>query len=171
MLWSPKSRRRKQSGRRTGIVGTEGALKSMDAIALYGAYRGYLEHEDELINRRLSWNLTLQGFLFAAYGVTLQAITNKSPNHDLTKHLSILLYLFPLLGGAVSTLSYMAIYAAQKAIDQLREDWNAVAKGLRCIGRGLPLPYLTGGGHDTANRYGTRAHLIPLFIILAWLVI
>src|SRR5262249_54976573 len=150
---------------------TEDALKSMDAIALYGVYRGYLEHEDELINRRLSWNLTLQGFLFAAYGVTLQAITNQSPNRELIKHLSVLQYLFPLLAGTVSILSYVGIYAAQKAIDQLREDWVAVAKGLKSVGKELPLPYLTGGGHDTANRYGTRAHWIPLVIVAAWVLI
>jgi hypothetical protein len=35
---------------------------------LYGIYRAYIQHEDELTHRRLGWNLAAQGFLFTAYG-------------------------------------------------------------------------------------------------------
>lgn len=39
---------------------------------LYGNYRNYLQHEDNLINNRISWMLTIHGFLYATYGFTLQ---------------------------------------------------------------------------------------------------
>jgi hypothetical protein len=40
-------------------------------IDLYGAYRQYLDHEHNLINHRLSWNFTIQDFLFTSYAFVL----------------------------------------------------------------------------------------------------
>ena len=34
--------------------------------SLYGLYRGYVEHEDNLINQRSTWTYVIQSFLFAA---------------------------------------------------------------------------------------------------------
>ncbi len=41
-------------------------------LAPYDRYRSELEHEDTLINHRLSWFLAAQSLLFAAVGVALQ---------------------------------------------------------------------------------------------------
>src|SRR5580658_5975181 len=43
-------------------------------IELYSVFRDYLKHEDDLINNRLNWNFTIQGFLFTAYTFTLQKL-------------------------------------------------------------------------------------------------
>jgi hypothetical protein len=40
----------------------------------YGIYRGYIQHEDTLINHRITWMLTIHGFLYATYGFTLQKL-------------------------------------------------------------------------------------------------
>ena len=40
-------------------------------MAVYDSFRGYIEHEDGLINQRLSWMLTIHGFLYATYGIVL----------------------------------------------------------------------------------------------------
>ncbi len=49
---------------------TEGPTKEHHEV--YSVFRNYVTHEANLINFRLNWNLTIQGFLFAAYTFTLQ---------------------------------------------------------------------------------------------------
>jgi hypothetical protein len=41
--------------------------------ALYDRYRSKIEHEDNLINQRIMWMITLHGLLFTAYGFSLSA--------------------------------------------------------------------------------------------------
>lgn len=56
-------------------AGTGGKLSNEDIdhhVRLYEVYRGYVEHEDDLINQRLSWNFSIQGLLFAAYAFAFQ---------------------------------------------------------------------------------------------------
>lgn len=62
-------------------------LDQSEAIKLYEVFRDYLKHEDALVNNRLTWTLTIQGFLFAAYGLSIQkrldVLEKLSPNaHD-----------------------------------------------------------------------------------------
>jgi hypothetical protein len=38
---------------------------------LYAIYRRYIMEEAELINARLTWLLTIQGFLFGTYGLVI----------------------------------------------------------------------------------------------------
>src|SRR5437763_1604980 len=45
-----------------------------DTRDLYRIFRSYIAHEDDLINQRQTWNLTIQGFLFAAYAFSLQKL-------------------------------------------------------------------------------------------------
>jgi hypothetical protein len=144
----------------------------LDYLAIYNAYRDYLKHEDELINRRLSWNLTLQGFLFAVYGVTLQLVYNttayKLPPDT---HFQRLPFVFPFLGITVAILSRIGVVAAQRAIDSLRDRWKGIADELKTKGEELPVPALTGGGDEIANKFGNKSALIPIVIILAWLLL
>ena len=37
-------------------------------------FRDYMQHEDNLINQRVSWNSTIQGFHFATYGLSQQKL-------------------------------------------------------------------------------------------------
>ena len=43
-----------------------------DWIKIYGVFRDYVKHGDSLINNRLSWLLSIHGFLYATYGLTIQ---------------------------------------------------------------------------------------------------
>src|SRR5271154_2261501 len=51
----------------------------------YQIFREYLQHEDELANNRLSWMLTIHGFLYASYAFTVQTklIVAQTINSDL----------------------------------------------------------------------------------------
>ncbi len=48
------------------------AERLRDDLKIYEIFRDYIKHEDGLINSRLMWILTINGFLFTAYGLTLQ---------------------------------------------------------------------------------------------------
>jgi hypothetical protein len=41
-------------------------------LARYSKFREYVQHEDNLINNRMTWMLAIQGFLYAAYGFSVQ---------------------------------------------------------------------------------------------------
>jgi hypothetical protein len=43
-----------------------------EGIKTYEFFRDYVKHEDNLINQRLTWLLTIHGFLYATCGFTLQ---------------------------------------------------------------------------------------------------
>jgi len=142
-----------------------------DAIALYNVYRDYVKHEDELINRRLSWNLTLQGFLFAAYGVTFQLLNSQSGDADLKRHLHYLPAVFPIVGGLVATLSLLSIVAAQDSINGLRVEWRNPSAHIEPDIMEM-LPELTGAGQLFANRWGKLPQSgIPIVIITAWCIL
>ena len=40
-----------------------------ELLTYYERIRSYVVHEDDLISSRLTWSLTVHGFLFAAFGI------------------------------------------------------------------------------------------------------
>ena len=143
----------------------------MEVKELYSIYRDYVKHEDELINRRLSWNLTLQGFLFAAYGVSFQVLAGPPNDAGLKQHMHYLPCVFSAVGLAVAILVLMSIMAAQDSIDGLRTAWHEPSRHIDEALREA-LPGLTGAGQSFANRWGKVPQVgIPIVIILAWLML
>ncbi len=118
--------------------------ESVSEVARYKIFRDYLKHEDDLINNRLSWNFTIQGFLFAAYVFSLQKIAdirlgllNNSVVTERIKQLKVLHTLYDLqlflvivaaLGVSVSFLVYLSVSAARLAIQSLEEKWCEAAR-------------------------------------------
>jgi hypothetical protein len=47
--------------------------ESISGIQYYRIIRSQIEHEDNLINQRLSWFVAAQAFLFSAYAILLNA--------------------------------------------------------------------------------------------------
>ncbi len=121
----------------------------------YKIFRDYIEHEDGLIDKRLLWNINIQGFLFATYGFSVQKLAEVQ-GHRLAelsgaKALYWLIFLLPLLGIGISVYSLKGVDAAQNAIRKLKDDWEAAEKqhteGEPRILYELPkLPGIIGGG-------------------------
>jgi hypothetical protein len=138
----------------------------------YKLFRDYIEHEDGLINKRLLWNINIQGFLFATYGFSLQKLAEIKIPQDGPAIIGVtalqwLICVLPILGIAISVFSFMGVIAAQNAIDQLKADWGQAEKQhvLKII-----LPGITGGGHSKAHPLGFRApKWFPGIFILTWL--
>src|ERR1700753_4156328 len=103
------------------------------AFAYFERIRSYIQHEDGLINSRLTWSLTIHGFLFAIFGVLasktadiyIQAHTG-SPSAEQTapqvlvmSALFLLQILIALFGVDVAIRSEAAIAAAHEALQHI----------------------------------------------------
>lgn len=112
---------------------------------LFSIYRDYLKHEDDLINNRLNWNFTIQGFLFAAYSFALEKVADiklgllstyidpkRVPYVNILHSISdleILLALLAFVGMGVSFFVYISVRAARYAIHELEMRWRAINPG------------------------------------------
>ena len=82
MLKRWKNRRRVISEAEVGYEDGNGALKKLDGrnahpmtfdeyLNWYSVHKNYLNHENDLINYRVGWVLSLHGFLYASYALVL----------------------------------------------------------------------------------------------------
>jgi len=141
-------------------------------------------HEDDLINQRLNWNFTIQGFLFGAYVYTAQKISELKisllsriqsqdalallNSHTLgLRELRITMLTVALVGFSVSVFVYMSILAARMSIEKLSSDWEKLRVQYAALGDYLP--GLVGGGDGWAHTFGFLApKLLPIGFIVAW---
>ena len=94
-------------------------LESISRIQYYQIIRSQIEHEDNLINQRLSWFVAAQAFLFSAYAILLNAPSQvRLPSF--AKQQDILFPLIPLVAIGVSILIYITVIAAMLAMANLR---------------------------------------------------
>jgi hypothetical protein len=94
-------------------------LESISGIQYYQIVRSQIEHEDNLINQRLSWFVASQSFLFSAYAILLSAASQGRLQRFVTQQ-EILFFLIPLVAIGVSILIYITVIAAMLAMANLR---------------------------------------------------
>jgi hypothetical protein len=151
------------------VPGDDPGIENPETI--YSIYRDYIKHEDELIHRRLMSNIILQGFLFAAYGFSIEFLHRPMIDKGLLADLKLLPLVFPLIGCTVGVLALMSIVAAQNAIDGLKKDWGDIAAAIDPKIRAR-LPGLTGAGKKLSNTLGKVAQVgIAYVIIIAWIAV
>jgi hypothetical protein len=89
--------------------------------------RSVIEHENNLVNHRLSWLFASQGFLYGAYGVLLNIWKNPSDasNDGQLPQLSYpaLLVTIALVGMLACLAVHNSITEAQKNMDELERWW------------------------------------------------
>ncbi|HEY0760700.1 MAG TPA: hypothetical protein VGD59_15740 [Acidisarcina sp.] len=102
-----------------------------EVLGYFDSIRTYIQHEDDLINTRLTWSLTIHGFLLAIYGLLLQKIAElyvelhkvppppSLPLHHLISCLLFLALPIATLGVFVAHQSRRAIVASHNAIQHL----------------------------------------------------
>jgi hypothetical protein len=101
---------------------------------LFKIFRDYIKHEDNLTDKRLLWNNTIQGFLFAAYAVIVARVPSPLWNARL------ILIVISIVGLATSYLSWKGLLAAILAVHNLDHQWQMIS------GNDPRLPKLIGGG-------------------------
>jgi hypothetical protein len=87
---------------------------------LYKVLRGQIEHEDNLVNQRVTWLLLIQGFLFASFYNILISSLDKPDFFSLKL---IILILISAFGIFISWVSLRSIRGAFKALKHIREFW------------------------------------------------
>src|SRR5918996_5606681 len=93
--------------------------ESISGIQYYQIIRSQIEHEDNLINQRLSWFVAAHAFLFSAYAILLNAPSQVRLKSFATQQ-DILFSLIPLVAIGVSILIYITVIAAMLAMANLR---------------------------------------------------
>jgi hypothetical protein len=163
-------------------------------LAVYDQFRDYVKHEDELINARISRTLLLHGFLLAAYGLLLQAVTSvlskplgidsnrcdginfngcATPQlQDVILLTNNLTTLIAILGVISAIGSILGVTAAKNAIDRLDDTYKAFATEYAEIAKALMLPTLTGGGDQQNSTRGYwAAYFLPWTTFAMWILI
>lgn len=123
---------------------------------LYECSVQQIEYEQGLINNRISWMLTFQGFLFGS--MALVASDNSAEVIRMTFKTIV-----PLLGILTSSLAIVGIYASCLTIDAVRRRWKSHPNSCEYIAT-LGLSKASIAARITS--YG-----IPASTIFAWLSI
>jgi hypothetical protein len=161
-------------------------------LALYAAFREYVKHEDDLINNRLNWNFTVQGFLFAAFSFSIQKMAELQSGPLFAKgppaiqnnvrasirDLAVVNFLVGAMGLLVSAFVCIAVLAAQAALRELERKW---IEGHQEYGERPPfkldthgphLPGLIGAGSSWAHRLGHWAPVsLPFWLAVTWTIL
>lgn len=158
---------------------------SSDQKNVYDVVRDYIKHEDTLIFQRLSGYSTVQAFLVATYGPSLQKklevvekIAEKFSGSpvpwplSLTMiHIEVFLIALCLAGLALSIAAFFSINAAQVAIANLRSHLEA-QQALPRFAFLAEYPKATGGGSDQAwHRGPIFGLLVPLLLSALWMAL
>jgi hypothetical protein len=152
-------------------------------LGVYDRIRSYLEHEDKLVNDRISRTLLLHGFLLASGVLLVQsrveavakclgrdkgcwtqaaAVTDATllPPDQLPFALLLVDVLLPVIAmiGIVTTLAAQrGVKAADLAMASVRAHWERFATEHHIVVSQLHLPPVTGGGVKKAEIDGHRS--------------
>jgi len=82
------------------------------------AYRGRIEHEDNLMGMRVSWLVAAESFLFVAYAILVNGDAGRANNADAHRVYEVI----PWLGVALVLCVAASLVAAVRAIYRLSMD-------------------------------------------------
>jgi hypothetical protein len=140
-------------------------LESISGIEYYQIIRSQIEHEDNLINQRLSWFVAAQAFLFSAYAILLNAPSQVRLESFATQQ-EILFFLIPLVAIGVSILMYITVTAAMLAMANLRRLLESHVKGKESA----LLPPVQG--YRQTLLLGQASPILMLFLfMISWIVL
>jgi hypothetical protein len=139
-------------------------LESISRIEYYQIIRSQIEHEDNLINQRLSWFLAAQAFLFSAYAILLNAPSQVRLQRFATQQ-EILFTLIPLVAIGASVLIYVTVFAAMLAMANLRR----LLEGHMKEEESALLPPVQGY-RQTLLLGQASPILIPFLFMISWIV-
>ena len=139
--------------------------EGVSGIEYYKIIRSQIEHEDNLINQRLSWFLAAQAFLFTAYAILLNAPTEVRAQKFAAQQ-DLLFLLVPIVAIGLSVLIYTTVFAAMIAMAHLRRLLEShVKEQERTV-----LPPVQG--YRLTLVLGQAAPiLIPLLFIVIWIIL
>jgi hypothetical protein len=81
--------------------------------------RRRIEHEDNLLNQRVSWIVSSQAFLLTGYAILLNAPIESRNEHHARDH-ALLMKLIPITSISITLLLWIAMFASIAAMRALR---------------------------------------------------
>ncbi|WP_447984010.1 hypothetical protein [Nitrospira sp. Nam74] len=136
----------------------------------YDRIRSQIEHEDELINLRVVWQLLAQSFFFSTYASLLTA-QKEAKSVLFGDEQQLLLWLVPFAALFAGLLTSISIFTSLTNIASLRESYELYAKATPAEDRSSKLfPPIQGA--DRLRKLANIAPIgLPLLFIVAWLII
>lgn len=137
--------------------------------SLYHMLREQIQHEDNLVNHRLTWLLAVEGFLFA---VSTALFTSQNLTEDAKK---ILFFIIGIFGISFCITSFLGIRAAHNSLKILREKWDELPLGspelkLAWLEAQKKYPPITYIGSGMTNAW-SAAEGAPKLILTAWVAL
>lgn len=115
-----------------------------------------IEREQDLVNTRISWTLTFEGFLFAAIAIAVRKDTPTAIGE-------LFGYIIPLIGIAVAMLSLVGIYAAALSKDTIKQRWTQ-----RSAHKLYPPTF---GSRKISALGRITSYGIPIVLIVSWFLL
>jgi len=146
---------------RARLILSGGENKMDDTMQSLETIRGRIEHEDNLLNQRVSWVVNSQAFLLTGYAILLNAPSQSRSEQVIHDH-GVLIKLIPLTSISVTLLLWLGVLAGIWAMCDLRsrvkvypalDASHALAPPLtRAIGLATPA-------------------LVPVVFLITWLLL
>jgi hypothetical protein len=138
-----------------------------ETFSYFERIRSYIQHEDGLISSRLTWSLTVHGFLFAIYGLMAGKLIDillsdklsvVPPLHWAFSALLGVQSIVALFGFGVGFQSRVAIAAASRALIHIRSiAHESLALGLETMESSATLACAAVKGRCTVKAVPSRA--------------
>jgi len=125
--------------------------------------RTSVEHENTLTNHRVTWLLTSQGFLLAAFALVFQASTKSDVTPQTQPYYKFIMAALALTGILASAYLRLGLRAAQIQHDRLRDWWEVRAKTVK--GQHPPVC----GSNFPWLIQSFPYYSFPLVFVVAWL--
>ncbi|TRV56867.1 MAG: hypothetical protein EWV69_17095 [Microcystis panniformis Mp_MB_F_20080800_S26] len=125
--------------------------------------RSAIEHENQLTNHRLTWLLSSQAFLFAAFALVFQASTKSDVNSDQKVFYQLVLAGFSLTGILVGIYIQRPLRTAEIQHDNLRDWWY------KSISDHDRHPPICGDTPNWRDRFLPPSRF-PLVFVAAWII-
>jgi hypothetical protein len=144
----------------------QGSSITPTPLELYRVYRGYVEHEDELINQRVQRLILSHGGLLSAAALLITRLIMEY------RHLLVdIIAGIAVAGIVLGSLQWKAINAAFSAMETLIEDWNKCCQQDPYLSCKALLPKLVGGGAKKAHPDANAAVMGLIYLVLTiWIL-
>lgn len=128
--------------------------------------RSAIEHENQLTNHRLTWLLSSQAFLFAAFALVFQASTNINVNPDKNVFYQFVLAGISSTGILVGLYIQRPLRTAEIQHDRLRDWWKESIINSPEPDRHPPI---CGDSPNWRDRFLPQSKF-PLVFVAAWII-
>jgi hypothetical protein len=153
-------------------------FRKLTKLEYFNLFRAYRIREHDILNHRLTWSLTIQGFLFVTYGYCVQKLAELqtgensaneflvSYNYAVDQLKLMIIYVIPLVGIVLSIVLCFAVVTNYRVLFRLEREWNEKIK--------RPEPYVpnpSGAGISWAHLAVIPPLFITLILLASWLLL